>query len=153
MKQIEIFEKVIYHWRKSNLYIVENRSIRGDSTFELEYIIFSQINTRLSQAIDDFTNEDSFCIFCMYSNYTGLRKAIHRYLMIEKETNDENKAMLMELMDDLNTICISINNTYKRKDDACRIVRNSAFDSMKESDKRWKQERDETFGIDSKGDI
>ena len=81
--------------------------------------------------LDRLENSEEFCASCMYISLDSLRKAMHRYLLIETELTEDERFELNSLIEDIHTLCMPLNKCFNAKVETCVLVENEDMDKIK----------------------
>jgi hypothetical protein len=102
-----------------------------DSKDSLYSVIMVENSNRFITIIDKLENDEKFCASCMYINLDSLRKAMHRYLIIEHELGDIQKKELNNTIDSIHELCMPLNKWYNARTEDCVVVENEDLDKIK----------------------
>jgi hypothetical protein len=67
----------------------------------------------------------------MFVSLDSLRKAIHRYLIIETELTEEQRIEMSTFIEDINELCMPLNKWYNAKVETCVMIENEDLDKIK----------------------
>jgi len=100
-----------------------------DTVTCLLYVVIDGIGQLIQMRAFMLRNDEEICMACMYTHLDLVRKSIHRYMLIEKETGTalmkQGIAILSEVQKLLSDLCIQIKQTLKTTD--CVRVPNTAY--------------------------
>jgi hypothetical protein len=103
-----------------------------DSKESLYSVIIAENLTRMSHSIlDKLENNEEFCGSCMFVSLDSLRKAIHRYLIIETELTEEQIIEMSTFIEDINELCMPLNKWYNAKVETCVLIENEDLGKIK----------------------
>ena len=101
-----------------------------NSVFSLYWCMFGESRSTVIRYMEVLESEPEFCASCFYINLDSTRKAIHRYLLLEKEEQQQmDLSLLQEVVDTFNPICQSLKKEYK-DDEECFTVKNTAYNTL-----------------------
>ena len=133
--QKKIYGTCFGYWKLSTGWLESNYSKELSFVDELLWSIMFRVSFVLSNETDSFMGDKEFCIRCKYTTLNNLRKTISRYLTIETQINEDERALLNQIQSGINDVCIDINEHYPKSDVEHQVIKNEMRDLIPHDDK------------------